>query len=89
MSERIDPDYDPEEAEVERVSRLFALMARRVGSLHVVEESDNGNGFHKWILGVTLMLFVAGVSALAAVEYSVVQRLSILETKVDILLVRK
>ena len=88
MSERIDPDYDSEEAEVERVSRLFALMARRVGSLHVVEES-NGSGFHKWILGVTLMLFVAGVSALAAVEYSVVQRLSILETKVDILLVRK
>ena len=89
MGERIDPDYDPEAAEVERISRLFALMARRVGSLHVVDNS-NGNGFQKWILGIVALVAVMGVGGvigmfgrLAAVETSLMdlkQQVTTLET---------
>jgi len=79
MEARGPPDFD------EREEELARLMARaiRIGSVH------NGNGFNRWILGAAMALFVAGVGALAGVEYSVVQRLAILETKVDILLIRK
>jgi len=82
MEARGPPDYD-REAE-EELARLMAKAVVRIGSVHT------GNGtFNRWILGAAMALFVAGVGALAGVEYSVVQRLAILETKVDILLIRK
>lgn len=87
MSDRIDPDYAPSDREIENFAKLFALLGQRVGSVRFV--NGNGNGFAKWMLALCMLLFVAGVTAVATVEYSVAQRLSVLETKVEILLVRK
>lgn len=87
MSERIDPDYNPSEDEIEAVARFFSHAAHRLPSLSY--KSGNGNGFQKWVLGLMMLLVVAGVTGVAAVEYTVVQRISVLEAKVDILLMRK
>lgn len=43
----------------------------------------------RWAMGIMAALIAAGVVGLITVEYSVVQRLAILETKVDLLLIRK
>lgn len=65
MTERIDPDYDPSEKEVQHLARLLSLVAGRVGSLHV-GESANSNGFQKWILGIVAAVAVMGVGGLVA-----------------------
>lgn len=86
MSERIDPDADLSETDVDAVAKLFAMVARRVGSVHYVE---NGNGFQKWILGIVAAVAVIGVAGvvgmygrLASVETSLTdlkQQVSTLE----------
>lgn len=84
---RIDPDYVPTDYELENATRLLYAAAKVGLPFHY--KNGNGQAFQKWVLGLMLMLVVAGVTGVATVEYTVVQRLSVLETKVDILLLRK
>lgn len=59
-------------------------------AIRVVYHERNGNGtMSRWAMGIMAALIAAGVVGLITVEYSVVQRLAILETKVDLLLIRK
>lgn len=84
---RVDPDYDPTESQVEDAIKLLATAAR-VPLVHY-KSGGNGNGFQRWVLGLMMLLVVAGVTGVVAVEYNVVQRLTTLEVKVDLLLMRK
>lgn len=55
---RIDPDYDPTEAQVVEALRLLSSAARVPIQY---KTNGDGNGFQKWILGVTASLVVVGV----------------------------
>jgi hypothetical protein len=75
MSERIDPDYNPSDKEIQDVARLLARSAASIGSVHY---NAGGNGFQKWALGLMGALSVAAViggiamyGRLTAIEISV------------------
>lgn len=89
MAGRIDPDYDPSQDEVEAVARFLVHNAHNLPRFSYKNGNGNGFGFAKWMMGLAMLLVAAGITAIATVQYTVVQRLSILETKVEILLMRK
>jgi hypothetical protein len=84
VSERVDPDYNPSDKEIEDVARLLARSAARVGSVHY---NGNGNGFiTKWLLGVMAGLIIAGVPWLIWKQSEIGERLARVETGLQFLL---
>lgn len=60
MSDRIDPDYNPSEKEIDDVARLLNLSVRRLGSVYY--RNGNGNGsWRDWMLALCGVLAASGV----------------------------
>ena len=79
---RIDPDYDPSDADLEHVAKILARAA--VQPLHYQE--SNGNSFSKWALGIIAGLIVLGIPSLVGAMVYLSSRVAVLETKVDMVL---
>lgn len=58
MVQRVDPDFDPTESQVEEATRILAAAAR-IPTVHY--KTANGNGFQKWMLAVTAGLAITAV----------------------------
>lgn len=57
-SRRVDPDFNPSEADIEMVAKLLA----RAATTPITYHEGNGNGkFQKWMLGVMALLAVSAV----------------------------
>lgn len=79
---RIDPDFDPTDELVLRVAKIM-----RHTPFVYNEARVEGNGiFNKWLLMIVAGLIVVGVPALIASVFLLSERIGVVETKMDIVL---
>ena len=77
-----DPDYDENEDEKRLLIRIIRDQARNGGG----HGSVNGGNTNKWILGIVGVLIAGGIFGLTSALFTMTDRISKVETKVDMLI---
>lgn len=78
-----DPDYNEEEDEKRLLIRIIREQARNSSGHGSVNGGGNTN---KWILGIVGVLIAGGIFGLTSALFTMTDRISKVETKVDMLI---